>query len=147
MHEPGSEQRDDRLERELLIICTEGLGAGPYNIKRIAGMGKAYQAQDAASFELAFTGLVPEGIAYQPSTDRLVFGGFGIDGQNYFSSSIPGAGVSYSPSIERGDIVVEVGSSSSTGTGWPRLMGTKVDPEMNNVAWAVWFNNFNSSNT
>ena len=46
---------------DLLIICTEGFGAGPYNIKRIAGMGKAYQAQDAASFELAFTGLVPEG--------------------------------------------------------------------------------------
>ena len=58
--------------------------------------------------------------------DKLVFqalnGGDGstyglcYDGQNYFSSSIPGAGVSYSPSIERGDIVVEVGSSSSTGT-------------------------------
>ena len=110
-------------------------------------MGAAYQAQDATSFALDFPGLIPEGITYQPSTDRLLISPFGIDGANYFSSAIPGAGITVNPSIARGDILVEVGTAASNGNGYPKLLGTKADPRYDNIVWAAYYNNFQRTET
>ena len=42
---------------------------------------------------------------------------------------------------------MEVGSSTSTGTGWPKLLGTKVDPKSDSIVWACWFNDFTQTQT
>ena len=84
---------------DILTLCAENFAMGPYALKRIPRMGMAYQAQDATSFALDFPGLIPEGIAYQPSTDRLLISPYGIDGPNYFSSAIPGAESIIDPSL------------------------------------------------
>lgn len=116
---------------DLIVICTEQFGAGPYAVNRLSGVANNYAATRAFSYDLTFPYMIPESLTYQPSTDSLLYSSYGT-GQVYKTMN-PSTDISSGFTTTDGSISQIV--QFTTGSG---ALGIQVDQKYDNIVWGAF---------
>jgi len=118
---------------DLLVICTEQFGAGPYHLNRLSGIATNYAASHSFRYDLDLTNMLPESLVYQPSTDSILYSSYGL-GKIYSTSnpSIPPTS-DYSTSSQTIHQIVQ-----PFPLKYLQPLGIQVDPLYDNMVWTAY---------
>ena len=121
---------------DLLTICTELFGEGPYELKRLAGVANNYGAAKAFSYDLTNPFMIPESLTYQPSTDTLLYSSFGQG--EIFSTLNPTRPVSSGYSVSDGTMKKVLSNGALASISPLNLLGILVEPVYDHLVWSAY---------
>jgi sugar lactone lactonase YvrE len=123
---------------DLLVICTEAFGPGPYAVNRLSGIANDYAAVDSFSYDLTSPFMIPESLTFQPSTNSLLYSSYSFGG--VYSTFNPSVDLTSGYSATTGSIKKIV----STGV---TALGLQVDPKYDQFVWGTYSDGIYRANT
>jgi hypothetical protein len=124
---------------DVVTICTEQFGSGPYALKRLAGVANNYGAAYAFSYDLTLPGMISESLSYQPSTDNLLYSSYGHGA--IYSTYNPSQPSSSGYSLSDGTIKTVVTNGTTALPSSIALLGIQVDPKYDHLLWSAYNSN------